>query len=154
MIELFVSGITVILFIIYLFKIDKIANWIEVSLFIERIDKENGYEFETEISQIFTEAGIRHFVTKKTRDGGVDIITENYVVQIKRYSAKKIPLKVITELAVVANKVGKRGVLITNYKLAMEAEKKASKCDIGIIDRKRLIEIYLDPNKLKEYIKE
>lgn len=154
MIELFISGIITILFVFYLFKIEKIANWIEVSLFLERIDRETGFEFEEEVSKIFTEAGIQHIMTKKTRDGGVDIITENYVIQIKRYSAKKIPLKTITELAVVANKVGKRGVLITNYILAFEAEKKAFKCNIGIIDRKRLIEIYLDQNKLKEYIKE
>jgi hypothetical protein len=42
--------------------------------------------------------------------------------------------------------------LITNYILAKEAEKKALHYNIVVIDREKLIEVYFEPEKLKEYI--
>lgn len=152
MIDSIISGIMTFLFIVLCLQFYKFANWVDISLFLEKIDKENGFEFEAEISQIFIEAGITHFVTKKTRDGGVDIETEKCVIQVKRYAAKKIPLKVIEELSITAQKAEKRGVLITNYILAKEAEKKALHCNIVVIDREKLIKVYFEPEKLKEYI--
>ena len=87
---------------------------------------ESGYDFEKFLKLYLEEIGFDEIeVTKRTRDGGVDLIairkgiedfsnidTINYYIQAKRYKLKKVGVNAIRELKGVIP-IGHKGMLIT-----------------------------------------
>ena len=82
---------------IYLFSVEKItsdkanSNWADREWWW----KLDGWEFEEEAAKIFRLNGYKATVTKKTGDGGIDIILEKdkkkVIVQCKHYSSAVAP---------------------------------------------------------------
>lgn len=102
--SIFISPLIVYSFYwIYLFSHEKITssrvslNWANRSWWWTL----DGWEFEEEVARIFRLNGYKAKVTKKTGDGGIDIImykdNEKYIVQCKHYQSP-IPIEPVRAL--------------------------------------------------------
>lgn len=87
----------------YLFSCEKVTspkanlNWADINWWW----KLDGWEFEEEVARVFRLNGYKAKVTKKTGDGGVDIImykgNKKYLVQCKHYT-NPVPVEVLRAL--------------------------------------------------------
>lgn len=77
----------------------------------------NGYEFENEVASVFSQNGYSAYVTKKTGDGGVDIVlernNERIAVQCKHHKNKVGPNDVRALQGVVSNGNYSYGIFVS-----------------------------------------
>jgi restriction system protein len=117
-----------------------------ISTGIDKVDQMEGYEFEEFIAILLKKLGYKDvFVTKKSGDGGVDILAinpegEKTAIQCKRMNSR------VSNSAVQEIFLGKRltrckkGMIITNSYLTQPAFSAAVKAGIEVWARNRLIE--------------
>ena len=98
----------------------------------------NPFEFEKEVAYWFEQQGYNSIVTKKTGDGGVDIIISKgkykAYVQCKRYKTSKIDRPTLNALygVVCADNVD-QGIVVCLLGITDEANEFAKKVGIKII---------------------
>lgn len=89
--------------------------------------KLNPYEFENMIAQWFEDLGFYSTVTKKSGDGGIDIIIEktNYkaFVQCKRFTNNKVSVETVRQLyGIVASEKADQGIIVSLEGCTKEAD--------------------------------
>ncbi len=116
------------------------------SIGIDKIDRMDGYEFEKFVAELLKKIGYTNVkVTKKSGDGGVDILATNLLGESTAIQCKRLKSKVgnsaIQEifLGKKLNKC-KRGMVITNSYFTKPAFQAAFNAGIELWSRKRLIE--------------
>lgn len=133
-----------------------------INKILQRVENMTGSQFEDFVSYVFSDIGYRVKPTKKTRDGGKDLILYTkqgkVYVEIKRYSnnnliTSPLVLKLIGSSA--TDGVKKCIFLTTSYftKDAIETAEK-SKIDIKLIDLEGFIDIckVCDQEKILNYL--
>lgn len=125
----------------------KERNFYEIAFMIpyarlKYIDIMSGQQFETFLTWLFSELGFRVEKTKKGSDQGADLIL-NYkltqiAVQVKRWG-KKVGNKAVQEIYTAKSfyQCDDAWVVTNNY-FTKQAEKLAQKCNVKLIDRKKL----------------
>lgn len=107
----------------------------------------NPYEFEALMADLCRALGLVCEVTKKSGDGGVDIIARSaepivggiYVVQCKRY-AGKVPIEMIRDLyGVTMHQQANKGILITTAEFTSAGYDFARNKTIELINGQTLI---------------
>lgn len=125
---------------------------------MDTIDKMNGYQFETFVSEILKDLGYNTVTTKKSGDFGVDIIVEKnnekIIIQTKRY-AKKVSLNAVQEISSAKSyyKI-QTAWLITNNYFTEPAKQLAHANKIKLIDRNELANIIIEAKNTRENQKE
>lgn len=115
----------------------------------------DGFEFEDLIAKLLTEMGYSIEQTKKTGDGGIDIIAHTfepiisgkYIIQCKRQKSL-VGEAVVRDLfgVISADKAANKGILITNSRFSSKATSYAHDKNIELIDESALI------NLIKKYL--
>lgn len=107
----------------------------------------SGYEFEREVAKLFERQGCKAYVTKKSGDGGVDIVLEKnnrkVAVQCKHHVAPVGP-NYIRELIGVTASQGYSAcifVSLNGYTKAAENEAKQSRVTIELLSLNDLIKL-------------
>lgn len=102
------------------------------------------FEFEKEVAEWFKQQGYQSKVTKKSGDGGVDIIIskDNYTayVQCKRYTKSKVDRPTLQALygAVCADKVS-QGIVVCLLGITKESVEFANKVGIKVVTINHLV---------------
>jgi HJR/Mrr/RecB family endonuclease len=113
------------------------------------IDNLSGLDFEMLVMRLLKKMGLQVKETKKTGDGGIDIIAHSpepitgglYVVQCKRYSSN-VGEPVVRDLYGVVNHVNaSKGVLITNSNFTRQAKEFAEGKPIELVNGNALKEL-------------
>ena len=120
----------------------------------------DGWEFEEEVARVFKLNGFTAKVTKKTGDGGTDIILydENnvkYIVQCKHYQSP-IPVKHLRELNGIMDDFGAdKAIMVASSGATQQAQEFLSnKPYIILLTLDDIIEMGLNPAKNKDNIEE
>lgn len=135
-----------ILIIIIVFLIAYIvANTYPSNKKFKKIDKMNGFDFETYMAKHFKRKGYKVINTPKTGDYGADLILtkrmKKSVVQIKRYNGK-VGVKAIQEvIAAKSYYNAKNAYVVSNSFFTNSAITLAKKTNVKLIDRKKLQKI-------------
>jgi restriction system protein len=111
---------------------------------IRKIDMMNPYKFEEYVGQLFEADGYTVKVTKKSGDGGADVIAikkeRRICVQVKHYSVK-VPYKAVQEvIAAMLLYHCNEALIVTNSHFTRQATQNAKKANVDLIDREKLIE--------------
>lgn len=110
----------------------------------------SGYEFEKEVAKVFEKQGFETFVTKKTGDGGIDVILKmgdkRIAVQCKHHKSKVGPNDVRALQGVVYNGGFTSGIFVSlnGFTPTVEQEVYRSKVQIGLISLKDLLSLCTD----------
>ena len=104
------------------------------------------YEFETFMARYFRGEGFVVQQTKKTNDGGKDLILHKngqlYYVEVKRYSKSNgIQRPLIQKLVGACYPVKARGIFVTTSYFSKGAIDEARRSNIQLIDGQRLIKL-------------
>ena len=117
------------------------------------IDQMDGFEFEHYIAELLRKHGFIVEETKKTGDGGIDLLAFSnemlykgkYVIQCKRWSGT-IGAKEVRDLyGVVLSENANKGLFITNSFFSEQAISFSDGKNIELIDRSRLFELINNP---------
>ena len=114
-------------------------------IFIEDIDRLNGYEFEEFLKNLFLKMGYQVEQTKLSGDQGADLVVvkfgEKTVIQAKRYGAKVGNYAVQEIMAAISLCQAQKGAVITNNYHTPAAFELAEANNIELIDRNDLEEL-------------
>lgn len=117
---------------------------------------ENGYDFEFFLKEFLKDLGFKDIkVTKKTRDGGIDLIcykdiiegidtieSEKFIIQAKKYDKNIAPEKV--RALNDARNIGVRKLFITTSDFSQQAREEAKEMpDMSLISGKDIINFYI-----------
>lgn len=117
---------------------------------------ENGYDFEFFLKEFLKDLGFKDIkVTKKSRDGGIDLIcykdivegintieSEKFIIQAKKYEKNITPEKV--RALNDARNVGVRKLFITTSDFSQQAREEAKEMpDMSLISGKDIISFYI-----------
>jgi len=114
-------------------------------IYLDIIDKLNGYEFENFLKTLFSKMGYRVEQTKLSGDQGADLVVikfgEKTVIQAKRFGGK-VGNKAVQEImAAISLYQAKKGMVITNNYFTPSAVELANANKIELIDRDGLEEL-------------
>lgn len=124
-------------------------------------NKINPYSFERIIGDLYERLGYSVYVTKKSKDGGVDVFAKKYVaefdrhflcvIQAKKYARKKIGIAEVQRISgVIKSEHANLGVIITTSDFSDEAIREAMKqknvelINKSVLERKLLEEGLID----------
>lgn len=113
----------------------------------------SGYEFEREVARIFENHGYMAWVTKKSGDGGVDIILQKdnkkIAVQCKHHKSKVGPNDVRALQGVVYNGDYTSGIFVSlnGFTPTVRQEVANSKIQIGLVSLEDLLSMNADDNQ-------
>lgn len=117
---------------------------------------ENGYDFEFFLKEFLKDLGFKDIkVTKKSRDGGIDLIcykdivegintieSEKFIIQAKKYEKNIAPEKV--RALNDARNIGVRKLFITTSDFSQQAREEAKEMpDMSLISGKDIINFYI-----------
>lgn len=111
-----------------------------------------GYEFEREVAKVFENQGYQALVTRKSGDGGVDIILEKgdkkIAVQCKHHKSKVGPNDVRALQGVVYNGDFTSGIFVSlsGFTPTVKQEVSDSKVQIGLVTLEDLLSMNNDDN--------
>lgn len=71
--------------------------------------------------------------TPFTRDGGVDVTTREWVIQVKLYSTKNVSVQEVREIVGVSSTLNKRPAVFTSSGLTLEANKFAEVARVAVV---------------------
>ena len=119
--------------------------------FFSRLNLLDGFEFENLISRLLKEMGLGVTQTRKTGDGGVDIIAQSkepitggvYVIQCKRQKSKVSEPTLRDLYGTVFHNNASKGILITTSSFTSQARAFASGKPLELIDQERLRELLI-----------
>lgn len=107
----------------------------------------SGYELEEAVSVLFNRKGYQAYVTKKSGDGGIDVVVRStdktLLIQCKGWESK-VGVKPIREMAGVvvhSNEINPTGVILSTNGFTVEAIKFAKQSGLLLWDSKTLSEI-------------
>lgn len=110
------------------------------------------YDFEYLISALYRKMNYETNVTKKARDGGVDILAkkesigekEKLLIQCKRWESKVGEPDVMKLLGAISHAKANRGILVTTSDFSKPAKDFSSENNIELINRSKLNELLND----------
>ena len=113
---------------------------------LENLMQMTPYEFETFMARYFRGEGFVVQQTKKTNDGGKDLILHKngqlYYVEVKRYSKRNgIQRPLIQKLVGACYPVKARGIFVTTSYFSKGAIMEARRSNIQLIDGQRLMKL-------------
>ena len=114
-------------------------------LLLEDLKKMDSYEFERYVGSVFNRLGYTVMQTKRTRDGGKDLIMykngQTYYVEVKRYGRKAIGSPLIQQLVGASKYSNAKPVFVTTSRFSRDAIKEASKNNVELIDGNKLMSL-------------
>ena len=104
------------------------------------------YEFETFMAQYFRSEGFAVQQTKRTNDGGKDLILHKngqlYYVEVKRYSrSNRIQRPLIQKLVGACYPAKAKGIFVTTSYFSKGAIDEARRSNVQLIDGQRLMKL-------------
>ena len=119
------------------------------SLSIKSLDemmKMTPYAFEGYVADYFRSAGYTVFQTKRSRDGGKDLVMykdgQTFFVEVKRYAkSNHIQRPLIQKLVGACHPEGARGIFVTTSSFSKGAIAEAYRSNIRLIDGQELVRL-------------
>lgn len=113
---------------------------------LDELLKMNPYQFESVVAEYFRSAGYVVHQTKRTGDGGKDLImykgTDIYYVECKKYAkSNSIQRPLIQKLVGACHPVGAKGIFVTTSKFSKGAITEAYKSNVRLIDGQEFIKL-------------
>lgn len=124
--------------------VSKVKEIIEFNKDLNYWKSLDGYKFEEEVAKLYQEFGYETKVTKKSGDGGIDIIMKNksgekIFVQCKNH-ANPVPVNVARELLGVMTAHGvKKGILVCSNGITKEGHELTKKNSIELVTNNQLV---------------
>ena len=119
------------------------------SLSIKSLDemmKMTPYAFEGYVADYFRAAGYTVFQTKRSRDGGKDLVMykngQTFFVEVKKYArSNHIQRPLIQKLVGACHPEGARGIFVTTSSFSKGAIDEAYRSNIRLIDGKEFVKL-------------
>ena len=110
----------------------------------------SGYEFENEVAKLYEKLGYNAYITKKTGDGGVDVILtkggEKIAVQCKHHASKVGPNDFRALIGTVVSQGFTKGIFVSlnGFTKGVFQEKRTCGIDIDLVDMQMLLKYSID----------
>lgn len=113
---------------------------------LDELIKMNPYQFESVVADYFRSAGYVVHQTKRTNDGGKDLImykgTDIYYVECKKYAkSNSIQRPLIQKLVGACHPAGAKGIFVTTSKFSKGAITEAYRSNVRLIDGQEFIKL-------------